>query len=109
MPANVQQSFERGVNALFVDAEPKKTIEPANVFKIWNTMASKFPKLYTFAEFSKRARTTEAKLLLFHKLDPRSEVDRGILGLMFTAYLETDLTNTLEDALDNWWKKVSHD
>jgi len=109
MPANVQESFARGVTALFADAEPKKTEEHYNIFKRWNNLASKFPRLYAFAEFSRRARAMEEKLLLFHKLDPRSEADRETLSIMFLKHLETDTASTLEWALNAWWAEISHD
>lgn len=109
MPANVQKAFERGVNALFADAEVKKPEVPGNVFKLWNGLAGKFPKLYDFAQCSKRARATEEKLLLFYKLDPRSEADRASLATMFIVHLEHDTAKELEQALDNWWREVSHD
>ncbi len=110
MSDKVQQAFERGVKALFPKPEPKKTAEPANVIQIWNKLASSFPKLYSFASFSRRIRAQEERLMLFYKLDPRSEDDRGKLGIMFYEYLEKDvLATTLEDALSNWWKAVSHD
>ena len=109
MPANVNESFARGVQALFPDAQPKKTETGKNVIAVWNSLASKFPKLYSFAQFNKRIRAQEERLMLFYKLDPRSEDDRGKLGIMFYEHLEEDAAMTLEDALSNWWKKVSHD
>ena len=109
MPANVQQSFERGVNALFADVEVKKPEAPGNVFKVWNGLALKFPKLYEFAQCSKRARAAEEKLLLFYKLDPKNEADRQSLAGMFMLHLEQDVSRDLETALDNWWREVSHD
>jgi hypothetical protein len=109
MSDKVQQAFERGVKALFPNPEPKKTAESCNVIQIWNKLASKFPKLYQFAEFNRRIRAQEERLMLFHKLDPRSEDDRGKLGIMFYEHLEADTSNTLEGALEGWWKKVSHE
>lgn len=107
MPAKVNECFERGVSALFADAQPAKPDAPKNVFGVWNGFAARFPKLYQFAEFSRRARATEEKLLLLHKLDPRSEADRGKLADMFITHLEHDLSNNLEAALDNLWKELS--
>jgi hypothetical protein len=107
MPAQVEKAFARGVSALFADADTKKPDAPKNVFSVWNGFASKFPKLYQFAEFSRRARATEEKLLLLHKLDPRSEADRGKLADMFITHLEHDVSNTLEGALENLWKELS--
>ena len=109
MPDKVQQAFERGVNALFPKPDHSKKAEPANVIQIWNKLASSFPKLYEFASFSRRIRAQEERLMLFYKLDPRSEDDRGKLGIMFYEHLEADTSNTLEGALEGWWKKVSHD
>jgi hypothetical protein len=107
MPANVNESFARGVQALFPDAQPKKTDAGKNVIAVWNSLASKFPKLYQFAEFNRRIRAQEERLMLFHKLDPRSEDDRGKLGIMFYQHLETDTSDTLEKALDAWWAEIS--
>lgn len=109
MPANVEQAFARGVNALFAAGEPKKPEANDNVFKVWNSFASKFPKLYEFAQCTKKARAMEEQLLFFYKLNPKSEKDRGALASMFLLHLESDTSDTLEQALCNWWKELSHD
>jgi len=107
MPANVNESFARGVQALFPDAQQKRTEAETNVVAVWNKLASKFPKIYEFASFTRRIRATEEKIMLFLKLDPRVEADRGKLGIMFYDHLEHDTTNTLEGALDQWWRELS--
>lgn len=109
MPANVETAFARGVAALFADAAPVKPEGPSNIFKLWNSLAAKFPQLYSFAAVSKKTRALEEKLMLFYKLDPRQEVDRGALGYMFLNRLESETAGTLEEALDGWWAEVSHD
>ena len=107
MPANVDTAFERGVSALFSDPAPVKPSEPSNVFRLWNSLATKFPQLYEFAQVSKKAKGTEEKLMYFYKLNPRSDVDRGALAYIFLARLETETANTLEGALTNWWEDIS--
>lgn len=109
MPAKVNESFARGVSALFADAAPAKPTEPSNVFALWNQMATKFPQLFEFAQVTKKAKGTEEKLMFFYKLNPRSEVDRGALAYIFLNRLESETANTLEAALDGWWGEVSHD
>jgi hypothetical protein len=109
MPANVQQAFARGVTALFADKAQKCRDHEGNVFKAWNDFAAKFPKLYEFAQSTKRARGLEEKLMLFHNLNPRSEKDREALAFKFLSRMENEESNNLEGALENWWKELTHD
>ena len=111
MPANVEKAFERGVSALFgvprlprAYASPEK---PANVFRVWNKLAIKFPDVYEFATASRKARATEEKLCVLFKLDPAVNEGRSALAAKFETRLEGETASTLEAALDNWWKEAS--
>lgn len=102
MPANVNMAFKRGVNVLFGD-KPANVPEnpPANVFAAWNRLAAKFPDIYPFAVASKKARETEEKLAVLLK------ADRKGLAALFARRLEADGAESVEKALENWWKEAS--
>ena len=111
MPANVDQAFERGVSALFPKPAPaqEEPVKPANVYRVWNRLAVKFPMFYEFCTVGPKVRLAEEKLLILFKLNPRDEADRAKLGTMLEKRLEKEESGTLECALDNWWKEASHE
>ena len=100
MPADVSAAFARAA-AVPRPARPEAPAARKNVFEVWNTLAAKFPELYPFATATKAARATEEKLLLMLK------TDKSGLGAMFAKWLEDDGADSIEKALENWWKEVA--
>ena len=109
MPAKVNQAFERGVSALFGAGKPTAAVDiPArNVFEVWNRLASKFPTVYGYASVTHKARATEEKLCLLLGFDPSVNQGRASLAAAFSRRLETVSSDSIEGALDAWWKELS--
>ena len=100
MPADVSAAFARAA-AVPRPARPEAPAVRKNVFEVWNTLAAKFPELYPFATATKAARATEEKLLLMLK------TDKAELAAAFARRLEDEDAESVEKALENWWKEVA--
>lgn len=100
MPADVSAAFARAA-AVQRPARPEAPAARKNVFEVWNALAAKFPELYPFATATKAARATEEKLLLMLK------TDKAGLAATFVRRLEDEDAESVEKALENWWKEIA--